>query len=221
MLNLHAIDRHFHLGRFDQLADAVATNGLELPLPLRIRLANSAVAAIALGLRRVVELTYGPTSLSREMTEALILKQQPDGSFEGDPLATAAALATLNLLHADQPRACDDAATAAREQAIHALASMQDEDGLFRDRAAFVGGTPLDRTEQDRALTAAFILFLVGRDSDGRAAVRFADLLDWFGFHADDLDTDTRQLLDTAIAALGPNAGTPPRRAPALAAIAA
>lgn len=202
MLNLHAIERHFHLSRFDQLADAVAANGLGLSLPLRVRLSASTTAAIALGLKRVTELTYGPTTLGREMTRSLLDAQQPDGSFEGDPLATAAALAALNLLQHDQPGGYGPQTTLARDHALAALAAMQDDEALFRDRAAFAGATPLDRTEQDRALTTAFILFLLGRDQDFRAAVRFADLLDWFDLHAHNLDEDTRQLFAIAIAGL-------------------
>ncbi|MCE9588971.1 MAG: hypothetical protein K8S99_00420 [Planctomycetes bacterium] len=214
MLNLRAIDRHFHLGRFDLLADAVADNGLGLPLPLRVRVTGSRVAAVAMGLKRVIELTYGPTSLSREMTSSLLTLQQPDGSFEGDPLATAAVLAALNLINSDQPRACDPAVALAREHALAALAAMQDDDGLFHT-------SPLDRTEQDRALTAAFVLLILGRDPEFRAAIRFADLLNWFDTNAQTLDADTHQLLDTALAGLTAGPGTPPRRNHNLAAIAA
>ncbi len=65
MLSLHTIERALETADHDRLVREVAANGLSLPLPLRVRLSSSEAAAVALGLRRVAELTYGPTALSR------------------------------------------------------------------------------------------------------------------------------------------------------------
>ncbi len=95
MISVPQIDRLFHTQRFDQLLDSLASNGLELCPRLRLRLAQHPTAAIALGLRRLVELTWGPNSLVREMTQALIDAQHHDGSYDRDPLTTATVAAAL------------------------------------------------------------------------------------------------------------------------------
>jgi hypothetical protein len=190
MLSLNVIERQFHAGRFDALLQALAANGLPLPLPLRIRLSDSPVPALALALRRVIELTYGPTPLSRRMLQALLQAQQPDGSFDADPLATACAAAALGRVLADQRGTADTEVVEARHRALASLAQHQQPDGLFAG--------PSDRTTQDRAMTSAFILSLLAGDAEFRAAVRLADLLDWFEEHSRRLDRDTEQLWQLA-----------------------
>jgi hypothetical protein len=192
MITAHQIQRYFHARHFEPLLRGVSPIGLELPMPLRLRLAGQPAAVIALALRRVLEITYGPTALSRELTEALLQMQNDDGSFgaagyaatgedprgsttaaqpSGDPLATAAAIAAFTSLLREHASAHPEAALA-RERAIAALAATQAEDGLFQ--------YPLDRTVEDRALAAAFMLALLASDDDVRSAVRYADLMNWF-----------------------------------------
>jgi len=55
-----------------------------------------------------------------------------------------------------------------------------------------------DHTEQDRALTSVFVLFLLARLGSFREAVRFADLMTWLDERADRLDEDTQQLYHMA-----------------------
>ena len=202
MLSVNLIDRFFRARRYEPLLEGLATNGMVLPLPLRVRLSQSPVPAVALGLRRLVELTYGPTSLSGEMTGFLLAAQAEDGSFDGDPLATAAAAAALGRVIHEQPAAADQAVTAARGRALAALAAMQNDSDLF-------DGCD-DGTEQDRALTGAFVLYLLAGDDDFRQSVRYGDLMNWFEQHRDRLDADTNQLwriarLDSPVAT-GPGA---------------
>jgi hypothetical protein len=180
MLSLHQIQSLFRSGRRDQLVTALTVNGLPLPMPLQIKLAGSPAAAIALGLRRLSELTYGPTPVGRAMLQALLARQQEDGSFDGDALATAAALAAINQLERDQhgiiaPKLLSDI----RDHAMDWLASQQQADGLIASSA--------DRSDEDRALSSAFILFMLDRDELFRSTIRYADLLDWF-------ECDQRQL---------------------------
>lgn len=179
MLSLHQIQSLFRSGRRDQLVAALTVNGLPLPMPLQVKLATSPAASIALGLRRLSELTYAPTPVGRSMLQALLALQQPDGSFDDDALATAAAVAAINQLERDQhgviaPKLLGDI----REHAMAWLAGQQGADGLI------VGSS--DRTEDDRALSSAFILFMLDRDDLFRQSIRYADLLDWFesGEHA-------------------------------------
>ncbi|MEX0774498.1 MAG: hypothetical protein WD042_02165 [Phycisphaeraceae bacterium] len=225
MLSQHRIERDFSLGRFDSLLHALVQHqGLDLPPSLVIRLSSSPTGAIALGLRRLTELTYGPTALGRAMTDRLLAEQDTHGSFAHDPLATACAIAAMNRLLRDHmvPPANQPAVRQARERAIAALAQMQahadalcpafltsedpaSEAGEYpsRDETADLHDPlfahPDDRTWQDRAATAAFALYLLADDHDFRAAIRFADLLDWFEAHQDDLDPTTHQLWEMAL----------------------
>lgn len=196
MLNVHQIERHFRGSHYDSLLRGVVPMGLDLPLPLQVRLSGQRAAVIALALKRVVELTYGPTSLSRELTAALLDQQNGDGSFgqtsgtgmalSGDPLATAAAIAALTALLREHSQLPLVEAGAARERAIAALATFQAEAGLF--------SCPADRTDDDRALTGAFILTLLAGDEDFRQAVRYADLMTWFDEHAQTLECSIAKL---------------------------
>lgn len=211
MLSATQIQKLFQSGDHARMITNLADNGVALPLPLQSRLSQPA-ATIGLGLRRVSELTYGSTSLSREMTDTLLDAQLPDGSFPGsvdrDPLTTAAAAAGLAATLREQAIP-DPRLPQALEQTLAALAAMQDPQALFRHSD--------DRTEQDRALTSAFVLFLLARLPGFREACRFADLMTWFDEHADRLDEDTAQLYH--MASLDDPAKQPD--SPALSAIAA
>ena len=193
MLSVNLIQRFTQQREFDRLLQSLADNGMVMPLPLRVRLSDGPAAPIALGLRRLVELTYGPTHMSRDLADDLLALQNPDGSFSGaeagvpDPLATAAALAAFTRVMREHPveQARLDGP---RHRALHALARMQADNGA-------VGfDCPADRTDAQRRLVAAFILFLLTSDSEFRSAVRFADLMSDFDDHADQLDEPTRQL---------------------------
>ena len=190
MLSINLIERHFQARRFEPLLAGLAANGTVLPLPLQARLLQSEVAPAALALRRLIELTYEPIPLARQMTRLIVTAQHDDGSIEHDPLATAAAVAALGRVIADQPAVADEAVCIARQHALAALAAMQNETGLFN--------SPDDRTEQDRALTGAFILYLLVGDDQFRQAVRFADLMTWYEQHRDRLDDATNQLWEIA-----------------------
>lgn len=217
MLTLHVIDRHFWAHRYDALLEAIVLNGLEIPLPVRARLSQTPASAVALALRRVLDLTYGPTTLSREMVRFLLDQQAEDGSFNADPLATATVVAALVrwTQETGSTSAAIDGTTgsgvvgAAQQRAMDWLATHQDEDGLFRHAD--------DRTQDDRAATAAYVLSILADDEAFRSAVRWADLLNWFEARFDELDESTHRLLSLARTGHLP----PTRRSAAVAAIAA
>ncbi len=200
MLSVHQIERHFRARHLDALLRGVAPIGLDLPLPLLVRLSGEPVAVLALALRRVLELTYGPTPLSRELTATLLDRQNNDGSFgegvsgnpdgPGDPLATAAVIAALTALLQEHASTPHPEAALARERAIAALANSQADHGLFV--------SPADRTDHDQALATAFILTLLAGDEDFRQSVRFADLMNWFDEHDDELPAHADTLLRIA-----------------------
>ncbi len=192
MFSVNLIERHFESHRFEQILLGVVQNGLQLPLPLRIRLAQSPIAAVALGLRRLVDLTYTPTQLSQQMAAFTISCQEPDGSFGYDPLPTACVIAALGKVLTEH-HSEDPAIIGAYNNALEALATMQ----------AFDPFEPLficadDRTTDDRALTGAFILLLLTSNADFRQTVRSAPLLDWFEQNQDMLDAPTFNLWQLA-----------------------
>lgn len=205
MLSVTLIQKLFDTHDHGRMIGCLADNGTTMPLALQARLTQP-VAAMGLGLRRLVELTYGPTPLSREMTDSLLDGQLPDGSFQGtcerDPLATATAAAglaaVLREIRGFRGGQGDRGQNAQRvshlvdalDRALASLAAMQMQDGLFCHGD--------DRTEQDRALTSAFVLFLLARQPGFRETTRFADLMTWFDERANRLDNDTLQLYHMA-----------------------
>lgn len=216
MLSLRLIDRHFLSKRHHALLEAIVGNGFEVPLPIRARLLQSPAAAIALALRRVLDLTYGPTALSREMVRSLLAQQEPDGSFHHDPIQTATALAGLGRWVDQSPDSAsagstgNAAVTQACERAAAWLAASQGTDGLFVH--------PDDRTDEDRALTAAYVLWMLADHATSRATIRWADLQNWFDEHEHTLDDATDRLLQLARAtSTHPHAATRPLTNPAAA----
>ncbi len=191
MLTAHVIDRLVFAADTHRLIQSLADNGMICPLPLRARLAHP-VTADALALRRLAQLTYGPTPTSHRLVASLLECQNTDGSYPGsadrDPLATAAVAAAFSALLGNRGQDDPAALAATRDRAIAALAGMQEADGLF--------GGPDDRTRQDRQLTSAFILFLLSHDDAFRAAVNFAGLLDYFDERRGRLEPETEDLVE-------------------------
>ena len=186
MLSVYHIERYFRTRHWDILLRGIVPLGMELPLPMHIRLSQQPVAVMGLALRRVCELTYGPTGVSRDMAAALLAQQHADGSFGvagPDPLATAAAVNALATLEASQPNHGLPDVPAAIDRALIVLAAMQDDDGLFN--------APDDRTDDDRAAAAAFVLAILASNESFRRSVRFADLMTWFDERADALPEPT------------------------------
>lgn len=196
MLSVSLIERTLETRDYDRLLRDLADNGMDMPLSLRLRLGQSPTAPLGLALRRLVELTYGPTALSRQLVDRLLREQQPDGTFPGDAddgrdvLATAAALAGLGRVAADHPAAVGDELRAGLDRGFAAMGECQDCDGLFT--------APADRSLADRALTTAFILSLLGGTAAFRGAVRLNTLHRWFERHDGRLERSTQHLWDLA-----------------------
>lgn len=204
MLSVNLMQRTLEAGDHDRLLRELSDNGLTLPLSLRVALSASEPAVLGLALRRLVELTYGPTSLSRDLIGKLLDHQQADGTFldraeasahrreeTPDPLTTAAALAGLARLMAEHPGfSYDPPLTGRLEQGFAALGRLQDCDGLFT--------APADRSLADRALTTAFIVNLLGAVPAFRGAVRLYELRGWFDRNDGGPDRHVRALWDLA-----------------------
>ncbi|MEM1212795.1 MAG: hypothetical protein AAGI68_10915 [Planctomycetota bacterium] len=178
MISVSLIDRCLLKKDHDRLLRELARNGLVMPLGLQARLSQAPIAVTALGLRRLTELTYGPTPQALRFTQQLLDAQRADGHFNPQapphlvqdapgvsPLATAAAIAALHRVAQDLPdtnqrRELENAC----RLAVEALAESQCDDGLFAE--------PADQTHEDRLLTSAFIMYLLTTDA------RFQELVD-------------------------------------------
>lgn len=198
MLSVHAIDRTLEAKDYDRLLCDLGRNGLVMPLPLRVQLAESPVGAQGLGLRRLVELTFGPTALAKQLIGALIRSQSPTGAAldaadRSSCLLTAAFAAGLGRVlrdHAGRIGGVGDEVRQAYDRALASLASMQRADGLFAG--------PQDRDEQDCLLTSAFIAYLL-LDSPGFASTcRGHALLSALEDRVDSANADTQQLVHMA-----------------------
>ncbi len=187
MLSVSLLQRYFDACQFDRLVKGVVANGSPLPLPLQARLSHAAPAT-AVALRRLVELTYGSTALSRQMSHVLVALQRPGGAFAGSdeacPVATAAVVAALGAVLREH--GADERIESAYDRGLMALAAMQDREGLFAG--------PSDRSVQCRALTSAYVLSQLADDDRFRAAVRLADLENWFDLNGHRLDRATESL---------------------------
>lgn len=196
MLSVHLIERTLENGDFDRLLRDLGDNGTPMPLPLRVRLGAGSTAGIGLALRRLVELTYGPTDLSRRLLDRLVSAQRPDGAFaidddpQADPLTTAVAIAALQRVATDHAAARTDLLDDAIRRGEAALFAMQGGDGLFT--------APSDRSVDDRALTTAFIVFLLGNSSAFRDGIHLAQTHRWFEHRCGRLDRHTQNLWDLA-----------------------
>ncbi len=152
----------------ERLLRALADNGLPMPLPLRARLANHPAAALALALRRALELAYGPSPLIQDLLHALHAADPlQDPEFTSDPAALACLIAGLNRAIAELPAQFTTELHPLRHQAWQQL--TQTDQGLL--------AAPADRTDDDRALTSAFALYLLADDPQRHQHLRLGDLL--------------------------------------------
>ncbi len=210
MISISLIERRLGQQDYDRLLRDLSANGLTLPLSLRMQLSDDPTAVRGLALRRLVEITYGPTPLSRELVAQLLdTLESPDASASrpknvaveaptyGHPpsprnsvLTLAAALSALASVVSHQPAAVDDQLRGVLERGFADLAAQQDCDGLFTG--------PQDRSLGDRALTTAFVISLLGIHDGWVGRLRFDELFAWFDQHDGRLHRHTQNLWDLA-----------------------
>lgn len=211
MLSIHTIDRTLESKDYDRLLRELAKNGLVMPLPLRVQLSESPVGAKGLGLRRLVELTFGPTDLAKQLIASLLRAQSPAGAAldaAGRPscLLTAALASGLGRVlrdHASRGGIELEHARIGYDRAISALSSMQDGDALFTGSQ--------DRAPGDRLLTTSFIAYLL-MDAPGFAErCQGHALLSALEDQLDQANADAQQLIGMArLARLKPTATPQP-----------
>ncbi len=198
MLSLHRMSRLIESDDTGRLWAELAGHGVNWPLPLRVRLEDTPVAAWALALRRLCELTHGPTPLARQLTHRLLGTQQPHGAWtlhdRDDALTTALAAAALHrrLREPGADRRDDHARLRlAHEAALAALDTLQHPaDGLF--------GGPEDQPAEYRLTQSVFILFLLAEDHGAAGHLKLLPLRDTLDRHADRFDPAVREVYDMA-----------------------
>lgn len=201
----------------DRLMNALAKNGLILPLPIQIKLTLHAAGPIALATRRLAELSYSLTPKLKQMIQTLLAQQNELGHFasaptqqknqstnqsanqlldqQPDPLATAAAIAALARIQRTHrlPAELKQQIEVALERAAEALVQMQPPSLLAH---------PNDHSVQDRAQTTLFILYLLIDRPDIAARLDLSGLEPWMNTDHPEhirqlqaLDRPTRSLL--------------------------
>ncbi|WP_428389816.1 hypothetical protein [Mucisphaera sp.] len=202
MLSLPQIQRSVLSGDTDQILMDLARHGTLLPLPIRLELSQSSRGCLGLALRRVAELTHGPTGLSRGILERLLLAESGD---EGNAAALAATLAGLCRAMA-YGTVDEDLETDVREQVEAGwlmLAGLQEADGLL-------GGEGAD--EMDRVRLSAFVVYLLG---PMREDVRYLDVSSLLTALEDRRPLDdarAEELVDVALATWPRGVGAGDRR---------
>jgi hypothetical protein len=103
MISIDRIERWAGRGQFEALLDGVIQNGRPLPLALRLRLSapeSLEVASLALGLQRIMELSYCPHPGALGVARRLCghLNDLPEADVEQRPMAAALVAAVGGLL---------------------------------------------------------------------------------------------------------------------------
>ena len=198
MFSLQHMHRQFTSRRFDQLLKSVIHNGMQLPSELQNHLLNHPVCSVALGLRRTMELSYGPpNSQTKQMIEFLLQAQEDNGSFGFAPLPTACALAALTKILKNAPQGSP---LAQRPQALHqaqthartALDEMVHDQTTHGLPQTSLHDTPL-LTESD-AMDWAFILQLLSDDTTWEGHSAIEKLHHWFHANTNQLPTQILRL---------------------------
>ncbi len=221
MLSIHRVNRDYHARRFEALLSAILEHrGLLVPSSLKLRLSGHPACALGLALQRVAELSFSPTNIQQEMLTELLDMQQPDGSIDHDPLPTACLAHALSHLFRDgmgyPGSPLQTKLHQAHEMAIQALAGMQSNAAglepwqLSADPVGVGFMFSEDRTVQERAAVASFVLMLLVHDPLFRELVDVNGLLNWFAEHRTLLEPATVKLWQTACLDL--STLTPPHR---------
>ena len=180
--------------RYGQLLDALIANGQHLAPALRPGLTVSPVPALAIGIKRIVELDRKPWPTCDPLLQALLAHQKEDGSF-GDPLSTAMAAAALgNLLR--QPGMEETHIASAHQQVLTALAAQQLPDQGWQ----LPTGSPIHSSHH--RLVNAFILQLLARDSQARQLLALDQLLARLEQHPASQNPETQSSLRIARACM-------------------
>lgn len=182
MTTIRQIERLWDEQAYARLARTLLDGRTDVDPALAGRVARSTVAAAALALIRLDEMSQNARPLCSRLVRALIAMQQPDGGW-GDVAATVLAIRALRC-------ARGDGVVIARGLAW--LADLQKDEGAWP-------AEPIRRLAADPVTTAFVLLHLAGDPALARAA-RIADAADWLERHRDQADALARPLAARAVA---------------------
>lgn len=159
----HLILSQFEARAWRKLLQGLEHNGVDVPTHLADRLIEPPAGVIALGLRRLLELSFGLSRGARDMLRALLDQQQPDGSWAGDPVPTAAAVAGIGAcldgsLRPSLPPDLVVRASLAQRRGLSALSVMQDDEGAWSH--------PGESSDRQTAGSSRWIRELLARDTE-------------------------------------------------------
>ncbi len=168
MLNLRRIERDFSRHRHEALLhEVLAQMDLGLCAGLFSGPEARAICGVALGLRRAMELSYGPQAAVAEMSQWLADEQASDGSFAGNVVATACAAAALERRVNDPGQPYDPCMGAAHERALAATEDLlaRELDRLRKsDESMPLFDAAPDQPLHDVPAVLALVLLLLAED---------------------------------------------------------
>lgn len=161
----HLILSQFEARSWRKLLLGLENNGVDVPRHLTDRLAEPSAGVIALGLRRLLELSFGLSRGGLNMLTALLDQQRPDGSWASDPVPTAAAVAAIGAclnpaLIPGVPNDMAVRASLAQRRGLSALAAMESGEGTWSH--------PRDGSSYETACSTRWIRSLLARDAQAR-----------------------------------------------------
>ena len=176
MTTVRQIQRLWQAKAFDKLLQHLLLPRAECSDRLLAELAGSRVAAAAMTVVRLDEMSQSFAPLYAEAVRAVIAAQLPDGSW-GDPLLSALCLRAL---------LCGRGNGTAIDRGLQRLADLQKDEGLWPN-------PPVKRLPADD-FASAFVLMQLGDSDRFRDAVRMDDAVEWFERNVPACDGDTRRL---------------------------
>ena len=178
MMTIRQIERLWNAKAYHKLSEELLAGRQEASFGVEGVDRPCFVAALAIV--RMDELSQTHHPLYTRMIHSVLAAQERDGGW-GDPATTALCLRALLVDHGDG---------ASIESGMGYLATLQKEEGIWPNG-------PLRRMPADPAISL-FILYELGDNPRFRAAVRFADALDWFTRNQSTLSSECQSLCQWA-----------------------
>ncbi len=177
MMTVKQIQRRWNDKQVSRLSAELLACRPDVPGSLHRQLVDPAAVA-ALAVIRLDELGQAYTETCAQLLRHLLATQDPQGGW-GDVLHTALALRALLTSRGHGP---------AVQRAVEYLAQLQKTEGVWPNH-------PLRRMPAD-PLVSALLLLHLAREESFCQRVDFDLAMRWFAQHPDQLDSETRRLLN-------------------------
>jgi hypothetical protein len=175
MITIRQIDRAWTARTYEKLFRELVAGRPEAAFRFEHE-QGRAIPTAAMSVVRLDELSQSHVPLCGTLLRAVIAGQEKDGGW-GDAMTTALCLRAL---------LCSDGDGLAVERGLQYLVNLQKSEGVWP-------AVPLRRMPAD-GYASAFVLYELGDAARFRAAVRFADAVNWFADNAHALDPETARL---------------------------